>query len=172
MRRLILFSIIGIFLSGQFVYAQTSEKEYVYRIKVYYTGKKQILKAYLFQVKDSSILVSLTNPPQGGSILEIPSDRIDKLKVRKVGTVAKTAAVGALAGGIAGVLLSIDYAAESSFKRTEPMWMLISGGTLAIVGAVLGPFFGAESKKKFIIQGDQHLFKQIQADLKSLSTLK
>lgn len=172
MKRIILFSLISIFLSTQVAFSQKSEKEKVYRVKVYQSGNKEVLKAYLFQVKDSSILVSLTNPPQGGSILEVPSDRIEKLKARKVGTVAKTAAIGALAGGVAGVLLSIDYAAESSFKRTEPMWMLINGTAFAIVGAVLGPFFGAESKKKFIIEGDQHLFKQIQADLKSLSILK
>lgn len=172
MKHIILFSIISFFFSKPLVFSQKSEKEKVYRIKVYQTNTKKKLKGYLFQVKDTSILVSLTHPPKGGSILEIPSSKINKLKARKVGTVAKTAVLGALAGGTVGVLISIDYAAESSFKRTEPMWMLINGVIFAIPGAILGPFFGAESKKKFDIGGNQDLFRQYEADLRKLSILK
>lgn len=138
-----------------------------YRIWVYLKdGEKSYpAKGYLYEVKDTSILISLSNPTkkkpdEESSIMEFQIDNIDEIKLRRIGNVTRGAMVGFAIGSIP-IILTI-----SSEPEDAALGLIIS-----IPAAVIGGLLGL-TKKRYYINGSIEQYSIYRHDLRDLAFIK
>lgn len=118
-------------------------------------------KGYLYEVKDSSLRVSLSNPRRKKSdnedhIFEFQVHNINEIKLRRIGNVARGALVGFAIGSIPIILKEEDYD---------------YGLIIAIPAAVIGGLLGT-SKESINIDGSIEQFSIYRHNLRDQAFVK
>ena len=121
-----------------------------YRIWVYLKDRDKNHPAigYLYEVKDSSILISMENPTKKkpeveASTLELQISNMDKIKLRRIGNVA----TGAVVGLAIGVLPLLFVGGVEEWLYWYMITVPVAVGT-ALIGGLLGSI-----KKEYKIDG-------------------
>ena len=120
-------------------------------------NEKFKIKGYLYEVKDSMVLVSSKNR----TIQEIPVVKIEALSIRGRNKIGKGVGIGAGVGFAAGLL------ASTAVDGGGYEWIFLPPlGILA--GSFVGLIVGAQ-KKTFKIKGNYSMFNIIKYDLQRRS---
>lgn len=104
---------------------------------------------FLLMATDSSILLSkkadVSNP---GTIMELPTSQINKIKLSSRGKLGRSVAAGAAIGAGSGLILGFasgdDQEGFLTFSKEEKA--IISGIMLGLMGAMIGLFVGLKKK--------------------------
>ena len=159
-----------LFLSCQFVFAQSFFPNKPYRAWVYSLNGQGTRKGLIHQVKDSSIIIL---PEWNGAYLqEIDVRKIRNVKIQKKGRLGKSIAIGALSGLVAGIAIGIAAGDDNCgafpilcFSAEEKS--AIYGTALATTGGLIGLVVGS-MKISFPIHGRQKSYGMAKKDLQLL----
>ena len=171
----------GITAQGQ----DDSGKMFYYKTWVLMRGERDQVKGYLYDIKDSSLVVSRSVVIDNGPIDEFNFENIyyndiSSIKVRKKGRVWKSLAIGAGAGFAFGSLLGLIFAEddpppqgflEEIFWQSKEDKMLMIGLTCSSAGLVTGGLIGSV-KIEIPIAGNHNNFKAGRSKLKAYSIKK
>ena len=157
MKRLmsIIFMIVCAWMGTQPVKAQKLEKKKWYKAWVYSQGTERIAKGYLYQVSDSSIILTETVTDLN-TLNEIAIEDIHRIHLRRNGNIARGFGIGFLAGFSLGVLPTIiDPSGEGEVKGVR----LFYGTLVGVPAAFVGGLVGVVSGKSIILnkQGENYL---------------
>jgi hypothetical protein len=159
------------------------EKTKIYRTWISLNNEPYKIKGSLYQVNDSSILVSnsfiIQDYSQGRyETVELHLENIMKIKTRKKNSVGNGALVGAISGFVIGGLIGYAAGDDScpsgswciiSFTAEEKAVML--GVPLSIFGAGIGALIGS-AKIVIPINGNAKTFNQNKSQLREYSIIK
>ncbi len=154
--------------------AQSTEKRPMYRTWVELSNSEEKPTGLLYQVLDTSVIISENMIRADYNNKEIGQINIDYLqiktiKVRRKGRVGRGMLIGAFAGAAFGVFLgsiSQDDNSYIGFSREEKMWL--NGIGLGTTGMILGAIIGS-AKIKIPIYGSKKVFQQEKEKLKMYS---
>jgi hypothetical protein len=149
-----------------------------YSTWIYPIEKSRIKQGSLFEVKDSSLLISekykKKNFENGKfNVIKVNASSIDIIKLRKKGNVG----IGALVGGAAGIVCSIItgliinshyYAAEGDPEGGQEFITTINSIMLVGIGTGIGLLIGS-SKKHIPIKGSRTKFDEFRDTLTTYS---
>ena len=131
----------------------------VYGVRVDMLNQKQKIKGYLYEVRDSMVLVSSKNH----TIQKINVAQIEALRLRERNKIGKGVGIGAGAGFAAGLLASAAVDGGGYEWIILPPLGLLAGG---FVGLLAGTY-----RKYIKINGSYYLFNINKYDLQRMSTL-
>lgn len=154
MKTLKLIALVVMILNMNFIYTQ----EKVQKVKNYKTwitlNDESEIHGILYQLKDSSIVV--TNTKTDGT-QEIDIKDIQKIKIRRKNSIGRGAVIGGVSGlvvgGIVGYMNGDDPDGISLFKMSAEGKAVSSGILFMPLGAGTGILIGT-IKKKFDINGN------------------
>lgn len=150
-----------------------SKRKPIYKAWVYYVDSPIKVKGYLYQVKDSSIVISGIKPRPTSTIhpnylYEISYEHIDVIKIRRNGRVGRGTLIGIGTGFLAGILIgyiSGDDPPSYWISMTAREKAIEAAVPLAITGGIVGAIVGL-NKKKINISGNFENFKTRQIELR------
>lgn len=142
------------------------DKSYQIWVCLKNSDKSNRLKGHLYEVKEESILVSLSNPVKKKpdvetTIMEYQVSNIEKVQLRASGNVATGAIIGFAIAGIPWILAipsEPEYAAAG---------LLISAVPAAIIGGLLGTI-----KKRYEVNGSIEQYSLHKSILKERAFIK
>lgn len=143
-----------------------------YKAQITLLDKSDIIKGYLYEVNDSSIVVSstselLTKEYAASMNNAIDIANISKIKLRRKGSIGKGYLIGTSVGIATGIILGASEGEGDGFT------VFAAAGTLGIVGSVIGTTVGIISgSTKFNIGGNQNTFLRYQQKLKTMSLVE
>jgi hypothetical protein len=171
----------------------TIRKVKIYRTWVSKMDKTTKTKGVLYEVKDSSILVTNSLIPEDYlsnnfytinihiiEAIELHINNIETIKVRRKNSVGKGILIGLFSGFAAGALMGIvdgddPYSRSSSgvfmgdlFQFTAEEKIILLGTPLAIIGAGIGAWIGS-AKVIIPINGNIKVYKRNRKKLKKYS---
>lgn len=167
MKTHLIFLAFLVFISGIYFGSAQNEKRRTYKIWVELSQKGEKHKGQLLQLKDSTIVIQYW---QEEKVIEIPVNKIYKLKFRKKGAIGMGAGIGAGAGILAGLIVGMadgdDPPPETWFDFSSTAEEKAAGGaiTLGVLGAATGTVIGS-IKKKFTINRTQENYAKMKPDL-------
>jgi len=186
--RILVFNMLLIFILGiaGTVYAQkTSPKNRLYKTWIKKTNSKTRLVGVLYQVEDGKLQISENNFDHQ----VIYAHEIDKIKLRRQGSIGRGVMIGILSGFATGVLIglmsgndppcarpprnsgfggALGYAVCSSFRMSAAEKALGAGVSLGLVGGIVGAVVGS-LQIKIPINGSSEKFKANKIRLKGYS---
>jgi hypothetical protein len=131
-------------------------------VKIY--NKNRLTEGMLYDIKDSSISVSISYPVmfrnRNESITTIPVNSIEDIKLRRNGSIGKGILIGGLTGILFGALISYSYAQKDSKGTGVYVYPIMVTGC----GVGLGAMFGS-IKIKIPIHGNQDNFNYKKQEL-------
>jgi hypothetical protein len=166
-------------LFGQFLVPKT--KTSIATVKLM-EGKK---RGYFHHLDSTSIYLTSSKADlrQGNNLLQLPISSINKLQLKKKGTVGRGALIGLVAGGLTGLVLGRAAGANddctpvyhdlfifSYYSTPYPCGPSERGQLSAIKGAVIGATLGlllGSTKRKFIIGGQKSKVREQEEKIKS-----
>ncbi len=154
MKTLKLIALVVMILSMNFIYTQ----EKVQKVKIYKTwiilNDESKIHGILYQLKDSSILVTNIKTEESQ---EIDIKDIQKIKIRRKNSIGRGAVIGGVSGlvvgGIVGYMNGDDPDGISLFKMSAEEKAVSTGVGFLPIGAGVGILVGT-IKKKFDINGN------------------
>ena len=158
---------------------ETTTKIKKYRTWVFTDGGTGKIKGTLYEIRDSSVVMSQTivihkeaERIQADSHI-ISYDHIDVIKVRRQGQVGRWAGFGSVmglvVGGMAGFISGDDP--PGLFSMTAEEKALGAGIPLAILGGITGAAFGSK-RIKIPINGNFSTFNSAKSKLNDYSVIK
>ena len=150
-------------------------KNLVYRVWVRQNNRTKNFKGVLYDVKDSTIVVaSLLKledyKTQPFKTNEFSIKDIEKIKVRRVNKIGRSAGIGAGIGAVGGFTLSLVAFQEGSLFSREAEALIVAsllGGLMGIIGALVGTI-----KHKIIIDGSMENYNKNKYQLKRYSIIR
>jgi hypothetical protein len=133
-----------------------------------YLRDGSMIKGYLYEVKDSSVVLAFgdRNIPH----VAFPVNDIQKLNVRKNGSVRNGYLIGTGIGIGIGLALTAAIVAENGVGGGELFIGLGSAGLLGALGSVIGVISGGVAgHESFDINGSMVLFDYHRSDMEALS---
>jgi hypothetical protein len=155
-------------------------KRAIYRVWLSLNNQSTKLEGVLYDVKDSTILISTSLEladynTKNIKPTEIPVRSIEKIKIRRRNNIGRNAGLGAVGGLLAGGLLGLIGSGTDepggiiSFSKGETI--LITGAIFAVPMGIIGAIVGS-SKQKIIINGNIEDYNKIKYQLKEYSINK
>ena len=150
------------------VYLSSSNRNNNYKVWVKTMNSNTKIKGYLYEVQDSSILISQYPPSEGSKdfITKIEVSQIAALSLRQQGKVRKGYKKGTLIG--IGVGASIGLVGGIAGGDGDPGTILgftiMGAGITGIIGSVVGLIAGS-TVNKYKINGEQSVFDLHKASL-------
>jgi len=147
------------------VNAQQSLKRKIYQMKII-NQDGSVVKGNLARIDDGNLFLSSDR-----GLLEVKTDQIRMIKVRRKGSVGKGIGIGAGTGALLGYIIGYSSYEEPDCTGT---WFCIDYGpeTEGMAGMTLGILLGGtvggtigSSSKKFEINGNQNSFDLIKPEL-------
>lgn len=139
MKTLLAIVIVCCGLMKQPAWGQSKEKNRVYRVWVVTEDPKNMVKGYVYDLKDSSIVISNIALNEQGYIpnfMEVKIDEIEHLRFRRKNSVGSGILLGVSAGILVGTVVG---ALDNTFF--SPFTTALGGGYLGILpGALKGTF--------------------------------
>jgi len=172
-KKMFVFLMIALVASGLSA-QEAPEKTKIYRTWISLSKEPYKIRGVLYQVNDSSILVSNSFKIQDYSLgryatVELNIEHIMKIDLRDKNSVRNGALVGAVAGLAFGGIVGYAEGGSYFFSATETA--LIVGVPFSIVGAGLGAFIGS-SKVVIPINGSLRTFNRNKNKLREYSIIK
>ncbi len=167
-------ALIMISLTATGLYAQdASTRPKIYRTWIY-LNSGFVINGSLYQVNDSSIVVSSSFRVQDYldnryEIFELPINNIETIKIRRNKSVGTGLWLGAISGFTIGFVVGHSTAENSFFSGSEVGFILGTPG--AVAGAVLGAIVGS-LKTNISIDGSIDTFNKNKERLKKYSIRK
>ena len=157
----------------------TTSKIKIYKTWISLTSEPFNISGVLYEVKDSSILVSSSFKKEdyhsdSFEIVELQIRNIEEIKVRKKNNIGKGAWVGALFGlGVGGIIgmISGDDPPGSLISYSAADKAMMMGFSLAVIGSGAGTLIGLK-KKKIPINGNLENYYFNKSKLKEYSIVK
>ena len=166
LRIFLFFSILSLILSQSVNSQSKTQKILIYKAWVNYIDSPIKMKGYLYQVKDSSIVISGVKPVPSITIhknhlYEISYKHIDVIKIRRKGRVGRGILIGMGSGFLAGIMIGyISGDDEPSYwiTLTAEEKAIAAAVPLAITGGIIGWIVGT-NKKKIYVSGNFDNFR-------------
>ena len=146
-------------------FGQQNKKSKVFKVWVELLDSDVNYVGILLELKDSSVVVQNWNEEK---VMEIPVQRIYRLKFRRTGAIGKGAAIGGIAGLVTGYLIGYsngDDPEDYFFAMSAESKGAYSAFGIGMVGAAAGTVVGA-LKKKFSVRGSQQQYETVRTDLR------
>jgi len=151
----------------QFIYAQKQDTKERYRTWVHPNTDSPTTIRFLYQLKDSSIVLS-SSPNQSSfaeTFKEINIQDIQTVELRKKDRVGKGVLAGALAGFVTGGLLTLGIVGDCDDCRFSTGGTAFLGGLVfAIPGGLIGGALGS-AKIKIPINGNKKTYEKRKREL-------
>lgn len=171
-RSLIITSIIV--LSFQIAgFSQTDFKEdKKYKIWISLNKDPFKLKGFLYKLNDSSIILSKTfiskeDSAKGSDLFEININHIEKIKIRRKGSIGRGATIGGISGLVFGSIIMLTQTGhDDSFDPIRKFSFFAL--PLATLGSGIGVLFGS-FKAKIQINGNINTFNSHRENLQKIT---
>jgi hypothetical protein len=168
-----------IVLSGVEVYSQDSLKtsELKSKTKIFeamvYRSSKQVIKGYLAQITDSSVVLSKPIAFQVAnftrdSLIQIGYSDIREVKIQRPNSISRGASTGFLIGAGIGIVAGLAMPAGNKGQMfyTPPVAMAaILGIITGLVGTLVGVIVGTVNFRTFQINGSKEKFHDMRKDM-------
>jgi hypothetical protein len=140
------------------------EKKLVYKAFILTESQTYRTAGILQEVRDSSIIITSKKKE-----IEIRSDQILEIKIRRKGAVGRSAGNGAIVGlgtGVIAGFISGGDNPDNLFAYSAGEKAVIFGLILSAPGALVGSIFGMSYKEKIKINFNQTIFQDKKLTLK------
>ena len=168
MKKLVIILCLFVCLTSPQLLSQNGTKEKIYQAMIDLTDGKTIKHVFLLEIQDSSLTIVPKKQLLSESIetSELAVSRIQRIRFRRKGAVARGMGLGALLGFGIGALVGYsdgdDYGQFINFTAKEKA--LGAGILMVFPGLIFGILVGADGEK-FDIDGRQDNFEKNKEEL-------
>lgn len=170
---------LAIISSGTNAFSQNDKGSQLYKTWIKIRNNQSNELGYLYQVKDSSLIITngfkmTTISNVEGQLNELFYADINALKVQKKGSVGRGAGKGALIGlgvGVVGGLIAYGMQGSGSISFSSGEYILAMSIISVPLGTLIGTAAGG-SKRKIPIQQNPKYFKQNRSLLREYAIQK
>ncbi|WP_178990195.1 hypothetical protein [Winogradskyella schleiferi] len=117
--------------------------------KVWVNTDTEKVKGFFYAVDETGITLSKTKKIDLETLLFVPAEKINIIKIRKRGSVAKASLVGGLAGAALGYVIGLSGGDDDTgwFSLTKEEKATAGGIVACIPSGIIGALIGSSRKK-------------------------